>query len=177
MNGTTRFAIDNPGHSLLPVPNGMNLWSFPLKSTSSAMSKNLSGMNSSGLSHATGSRMISHTLKITPPISAPSSSARCGTRISAAGCRRITSFTTAWRSSSTFVFFLPTERKQQGNTARTEGRPRANRRRLGEARRSSGDYPPAAAALGGTRRMAAIAELGCKWLGRQEGFPTKFMSA
>uniref|UniRef100_A0A0E0IE75 Uncharacterized protein n=1 Tax=Oryza nivara TaxID=4536 RepID=A0A0E0IE75_ORYNI len=64
------------------------------------MSMNLSGMNSSGLSHAAGSRMIAHTLKITPPISAPSSSARCGTRIGAAGCRRIASLSTAWRLAS-----------------------------------------------------------------------------
>jgi hypothetical protein len=39
----------NPGHPLLPAPNGMNSKSWPLKST--GLPSNLSGRNSSGLSH------------------------------------------------------------------------------------------------------------------------------
>lgn len=50
-----------------PEPNGMNSKDFPQKSTRSATStsRNLSGTNSSGLSHADGSRMIAHALKMT----------------------------------------------------------------------------------------------------------------
>nr|CAB3504496.1 unnamed protein product [Digitaria exilis] len=49
--GTTHSASGRPGHCLLPEPKGMN--------------SNRSGMNSSGFSHAAGSRMIAHALKIT----------------------------------------------------------------------------------------------------------------
>lgn len=67
INGTTRSANGTPGHSLRPDPNGMNSKDFPQKSTRSATStsRNLSGTNSSGLSHADGSRMIAHALKMT----------------------------------------------------------------------------------------------------------------
>nr|CAB3495858.1 unnamed protein product [Digitaria exilis] len=47
--GTTRSAIGMPGHCLRPYPNGKNPKSFPLKSTSAALPKKRSGINSSGL--------------------------------------------------------------------------------------------------------------------------------
>jgi hypothetical protein len=52
-----------PGQPLLPAPKGMNWKSFPLKSI--ALSKNLSGLNSSGFSHDEGSLPIAQALMIT----------------------------------------------------------------------------------------------------------------
>ena len=65
-SGTTRSAMGRPGHCLLPAPNGMNPNSFPLNPTiSSSLSRNRSGMNSSGLSHAAASRIIDQVRNMT----------------------------------------------------------------------------------------------------------------
>jgi hypothetical protein len=50
----------NPGHPLIPPPNGMNSKFWPLKST--GLSSNLFERNSSGLSHTAGSLWIAHVL-------------------------------------------------------------------------------------------------------------------
>uniref|UniRef100_A0A0D9YTY2 Uncharacterized protein n=1 Tax=Oryza glumipatula TaxID=40148 RepID=A0A0D9YTY2_9ORYZ len=58
MKGTARSASGRPGHNLLPDPNGIG-------GDDDSLCKKRSGRNWSGLSHAAGSRMIAHALKIT----------------------------------------------------------------------------------------------------------------
>ncbi|WVZ56248.1 hypothetical protein U9M48_006810 [Paspalum notatum var. saurae] len=59
MRCTIRSASGMPGHILRPDPNGRSSKYLPRKSIS--VSRNLSGMNFSGSSHASGSRPIAHT--------------------------------------------------------------------------------------------------------------------
>ena len=56
---TILLANGNPGHILLPAPNGMSSKSRPLKSMS--CTKNLSGINTFGFCHTLESRPIAHT--------------------------------------------------------------------------------------------------------------------
>ncbi|BAT85311.1 hypothetical protein VIGAN_04284000 [Vigna angularis var. angularis] len=104
-------AREDPGHPLLPDPNGRYLKSPPFivvmpsapPFIPSLSSKNLSGINSSGLAHASGSRMMAYTLisvRVWPFIPYPlmvQSSADSLRANGAVGWSLRTSFTTAWR--------------------------------------------------------------------------------
>ncbi|CAN1127215.1 hypothetical protein LINPERHAP2_LOCUS3890, partial [Linum perenne] len=59
-NSTFTSPKCNPGHILLPAPNGVSSKSCPF--TSIELSKNLPGLNSSGDSHISGSLPIAHVL-------------------------------------------------------------------------------------------------------------------
>jgi hypothetical protein len=96
-----------PGHILRPDPKGRYRKSFPLKSTPPICPSwmNLSGMNSSALSHVRGSRPIAQTLTSTVvpagtlKLSTTSQSykERCGMRSGAGGCKRSVSLIIAFR--------------------------------------------------------------------------------
>ncbi|KAK3019707.1 hypothetical protein RJ639_003941 [Escallonia herrerae] len=86
---TTRFAIPAPGHCLLPIPNGTNLYA-PFSPPS-----NLSGLKVVGSSHTVGSLCMAHALtsSIVPrgtsnPPTVELADDSCGTRRGIAGNNR-----------------------------------------------------------------------------------------
>ncbi|KAF7838266.1 RNA polymerase, subunit H/Rpb5, conserved site-containing protein [Senna tora] len=94
-------AIPNaiPGHLLLPMPNGINSKSWPLKSIS--LFSNLSGTNSSALSQTSGSLCIAHALMYTLvfggmsyPLIFTVDLVSLGAKRGAGGCNLNVSFTT-----------------------------------------------------------------------------------
>ncbi|CAN0830228.1 hypothetical protein LINGRAHAP2_LOCUS1333, partial [Linum grandiflorum] len=108
------------GHILLPAPKGIILISFPdIISNGTVSSKNLSGLNDIGSTHASGSRPISATIKFTipssdteyPPPSSVVDFTACGSKKCPGGWRRSPSSTTAFRygnfrrSSSSITVF------------------------------------------------------------------------
>ena len=103
-----------PGHILLPEPNGNSSKFCPF--TSIALSKNLSGQNSSGASHIDGSLTIRHVfmnsvvpLRISYPATLQSWRAKCGASKKATGCFLIVSFIIAkynWVILQYLSFFL-----------------------------------------------------------------------
>ncbi|KAI8553335.1 hypothetical protein RHMOL_Rhmol05G0007400 [Rhododendron molle] len=89
-----------PGHILLPDPNGNNSKLCPF--TSIDLPKNLSGRNSSGASHITGSLPMLHVLmntrvplRMSYPDTLQSSRASCGASITATGWSLMVSLTIA----------------------------------------------------------------------------------
>ncbi|CAN1312571.1 hypothetical protein LINPERPRIM_LOCUS28679 [Linum perenne] len=96
-----------PGQLLLPTPNGRYLKSFPLASTLASSSRNLSGLNSSGLFHCSGLLASHHAftrILLSAGMSNPRSLASwrfmCGTRRGIAILRRSVSLITACRYGS-----------------------------------------------------------------------------
>ncbi|KAJ0887686.1 hypothetical protein HanRHA438_Chr09g0393721 [Helianthus annuus] len=98
MIGIIRTASGNPGHILLPAPNGIRSKSLPRKSNPDF--KNLCGLNSSESSHTVGSRPMAQAFTSTCvpfgmvyPLSCTSFTTFRGISKGTGGCNRKVSFT------------------------------------------------------------------------------------